>query len=55
MTLGWAILEEIPQKLVVDFVVVLHFGGFDESAKQPGAAVGSRALQVRITALHVSP
>ena len=37
-------LEEVPEELVVDLVVVLDFGGFDEGAQGAGAAVGGSAF-----------
>ena len=46
-------LEHIPEELVVDFVVVLHFRRLHERAQQPRAAVGRGLLQVRVAALHV--
>ncbi len=46
-------LEFVPQGLVVDFVVVLDLGGFDEGAEQARAAVGGGLLQVGKAALHV--
>lgn len=33
-------LELVPEELVVNFVVELHFSGFDEGAEEAGAAVG---------------
>ena len=41
---GKLILEEVPEELVVDLVVVLDFGCFDEGAEGAGAAVGGGAL-----------
>ena len=32
-------LEQIPQKLVVNVVVILHFGRFDEGSQQARATV----------------
>ena len=37
-------LEQVPEELVVDFVVVLHFGRLDEGAEQARAAVGGGLL-----------
>src|SRR5208282_3186192 len=39
-------LEHVPKELVVDFVVKLHFGGFDDGAQRAGAAIRGRPLQV---------
>ena len=46
-------LEVAPEGLIVDFVVVLDFGGFDEGAELARRAVGCCALEVGETALHV--
>ncbi len=37
-------LEEIPQELVVDLVMILHLGRFDEGPQSPRAAVGGSLL-----------
>jgi len=47
------ILEEVPQELVVDLMVVLHFGGFDEGAERARAAIGGSAFQVGVAAFDV--
>ena len=47
------LLEQIPERLVVDRVVELHFGAFDDGAQFARAAVGGGLLQIGITALHV--
>src|SRR3954468_21519051 len=47
------ILKQVPERLVVDRVVELHLGPFDNGSEQPGAAVSGGFLQVRVTALHV--
>ena len=46
-------LELIPEVLIVDFVVELHFGSLHDGSKQAGATVGRGLLQIRVTALHV--
>ena len=46
-------LEQVPEELVVDFVVELHFRRLHERAQQPRAAVGRGLLQVRVAALHI--
>src|SRR4029077_9177938 len=46
-------LEEVPEELVVHFVVVLHFRRFYKRAKRPWATVGGSAFQIGIAALHV--
>src|SRR5579863_962812 len=46
-------LEQIPQELVVDLVVVLHLGWLDDGAQQPRAAVRRRLFQIGETLLHV--
>ena len=37
-------LKEVPEELVVDLVVILNFGGLDESAEVARTAVGGGAL-----------
>src|SRR6267378_1429934 len=51
--LGAIVLEEVPEELVVYFVVILDFRHFDECAEGPRAAVGSGALQIGVPSLHV--
>jgi hypothetical protein len=46
-------LEQVPEELVVDLVVVLDFGALDEGAEIVGAAVGGSALQFRIARLYI--
>ncbi len=46
-------LEQIPQELVVDLVVELHFLRLDESPQRARAAIGRSLFQVRIARLHV--
>jgi hypothetical protein len=46
-------LEVAPEGLVVDFVVVLDFGGFDEGAELARGAVCRCALEVGEAALDV--
>src|SRR4029077_295395 len=48
-----SLLEQIPQELVIDLVVILNFGGFHESAEMARAAVRRRLLQFRVTAFHI--
>ncbi|MFI5072477.1 MAG: hypothetical protein ACHP8A_16470, partial [Terriglobales bacterium] len=33
-------LEQVPDELIVDFVVILHFGSFDEGSEGARTAVG---------------
>src|SRR6266403_468179 len=46
-------LEEVPQKLVVDFMVKLHLGSLHNRAQVSRAAVGGTALQVNVAGLDV--
>src|SRR4051794_29473851 len=46
-------LKQVPQKLVVDIVVVLHFGRFHECAELARAAIGGGAFQIGIALLDV--
>src|SRR5271165_4419786 len=46
-------LEEVPEELVVDLVVVLDFGGFDEGAEGAGTAVGGGMFQIGIAGFDV--
>jgi len=46
-------LEQVPQKLVVHLVVILHFLRFHERAQRARAAVGRGTLQISVAALHV--
>ena len=46
-------LEQIPERLVVNLVVELHFWSLDECAEVAGAAVGSGLLQIGEAALHI--
>src|SRR5579859_8171 len=48
-------LKLVPKVLVIDVVVVLHFGRLHECAQQAGAAVGGGLLQVSIALLHFRP
>ena len=52
---GSVCLEAVPEGLVVDGVVVLHFRDLDKGSQQAGTAVGGILLQVRVSALHVGP
>src|ERR1700692_1270666 len=46
-------LEHVPEELIVDFVVVLDFGLFNEGAEESWAAIGAGLFQVGVTALDV--
>src|SRR5271155_796468 len=46
-------LELVPEKLVINFVVELHFLRLHKSTEQARAAVRRRFLQVSISALHI--
>ena len=46
-------LEHVPQELIVNFVVILHFLRLDERPQQTRATVGGGTLQVGETLLHV--
>ena len=46
-------LKQIPQSQVVDLMVVLDLGRFDEGAEMARSTVGCRLLQIRKTALHI--
>src|SRR5262249_27396060 len=46
-------LKQIPQKLVIHVVVILHLGRFHEGTQQARAAVGRGLLQVDVAGLHV--
>ena len=46
-------LEQVPERLVVDRVVELHLGAFDEGSQLARRTVGDGLLQFRIAALHV--
>src|ERR1700719_453283 len=46
-------LKQIPEELIVNLVVVLHFRCLHERAQQTRAAISRRLLQFRITAFHV--
>src|SRR5712664_1613845 len=48
-----AALEQIPKELVVDFVVILHLGRFDESTQLTRTAVRRSLFEISIAALHV--
>ena len=47
-------LEQIPEELVVDLVVVLDFRWFDEGAESTRAAIGGVLFEVGVTDLYVS-
>jgi hypothetical protein len=46
-------LKQVPERLVVDRVVELHLGAFDDAAQLPRRAVGDGLFQVRVAALYV--
>jgi hypothetical protein len=46
-------LKHVPEELVVDLVMVLDFGGFDEGAKVAGAAVGGGFFEIGVAILYV--
>src|ERR1700737_653447 len=46
-------LEEVPEERIVDLVVVLNFGGFDESAEGAGKAIRGGLFQIGIPSLDV--
>ncbi len=48
-------LEQIPQRLVVDSVMKLHFGALDDCSQLARRTVGGSLLQIDIAALHISP
>src|SRR5882762_4347886 len=48
-----AALEQIPKELVVNFVVILHFGRFDESTQLTRTTVGRSLFEISIASLHV--
>src|ERR1700722_5176588 len=50
---GTALLELIPQILVVDLVVILHLRRFDDRAEEPRATVGRALLEIGIPTLHI--
>src|SRR5262249_40949545 len=51
--LGADFLEQVPKKLVVDIVVILHLGCLDEGSQQPRAAISRCLFQVRIAHFDV--
>ena len=46
-------LEQIPQELVVDFVVKLHFLSLYKGPKKAGAAVGGALFQLGVSGFYV--
>src|SRR5690242_9447298 len=46
-------LELVPEELVIDLVMELHFRNFDERAQQPRAAVRRTLLEICVPALDV--
>jgi hypothetical protein len=48
-----AVLESIPQELVVDLMVILHLRGFYERTKEPRTAISRGLLQFGIPAPHI--
>src|SRR6202790_4928471 len=47
-------LEHVPEELVVDFVMVLDFGGFYEGAEGTRATVGGTLFQIAVAAFYIS-
>ena len=50
---GTLALEQVPERLVVDLVVELHFRSLDERSELARAAVGGGLLQIGKAALHI--
>src|SRR6266404_7483844 len=50
---AFMILEQVPEELVVNLMVVLHFRRFHECPKRARAAVRGSAFQVRETSLYI--
>src|SRR5260370_33015650 len=50
---GCLVLEQIPQELVVDLVMELHFGSFHERSEGSRAAIGGGLFQVRVAIFYV--
>ena len=48
-------LEQVPQELVVDIVVVLDLGGLDERSQQARAAIGRGLFQIGVALFTSSP
>src|SRR5689334_651033 len=48
-------LEQVPEELIVYFVVILHFRSFYERAELARTALGGGLLQGRVTSLDVLP
>src|SRR5882762_4901712 len=46
-------LEHVPEELVVDLVVVLHFGSLNESSQQARTTIRRGLLEVGVAALDV--
>ena len=46
-------LKLAPEILVIDIVVILHFGGLDGGAEQPGQRSAEGLFQIGEAALHV--
>src|ERR1700733_12277709 len=46
-------LEQVPEELVIDIVMVLHLGSLHKSPEQARAAVGSSLFQIGVAALHI--
>ena len=46
-------LEQVPERLVIDLVVVLHLGGLDKGSQIARGAIGRGLLEIDETALHV--
>ncbi len=46
-------LEQVPEELVVNLVMVLHLWRFHERAQRSRATVSRRSLQIRVATFHV--
>src|SRR5215471_2731182 len=47
------LLKQVPEELVVHFVVILHFRRFDKGTQAARATVRRRSLQIRVPRFHV--
>ena len=46
-------LEKVPEELVVNLVVELHFGRFHEGAELARAAIGGSLFQIRVAGFYI--
>src|SRR5438067_4201921 len=46
-------LKQVPEVLVINIVVVLHFLGFHKCAEQTRAAICGRFFEIGVTTLHI--